>query len=191
MRWRERQRRDSAGGSATRCSSISRVDTPEPTPLAMTPFADVWAARCKGGSMGGNDLEISASALNAPQIETTRLSCTLSIVAVSQPKEVILRGRIVVEVPLRDSFISLIDDVLLSLAVPEEAGLVDDAGSARSDHPGRQDGADACCSHSAQGWGGRRDSGAGTRRLEADTADGGASGRWRRRPLARCGRWRG
>jgi hypothetical protein len=31
--------------------------------------------------MGGNDLAISTSAVNAPQIETTRLSCTLSILA--------------------------------------------------------------------------------------------------------------
>jgi hypothetical protein len=125
--------------------------------------------------MGGNALAISASAGNAPPIETRRLSCTLSILVVSRPKEVILRERIVVEVPLRDfAHIGYRCSPVFSSrsgVLPEEGGIVDDAGSARSDHP--QTGSKIGCTREAQVWGERRDSGAGTRRLEADTANGG------------------
>jgi hypothetical protein len=142
----------------------------------------------------GNDLAISACGVNAPQIKTTRLSCTLSILAVSRPKEVILRKRIVVEVPLRDLLHGAYRHSPASSSggvILPKASLMDEASNVRADRPGRQDGAPRKigCTREAQGWGWRRDSGAGTRRLEADTADealvvdGGRS-------LAHYGRWR-
>jgi hypothetical protein len=99
---------------------------------------------------------------------------------VSRRRKVVLRERIVVEVPLRDFVHGAYRrrspvSSSWSVVLPEEAGLVDEASNARADRPGRQDGAPSKigCTREAQVWGGRRDSGAGTRRLEADTADGG------------------
>jgi hypothetical protein len=106
---------------------------------------------------------LSASAVNAPRVETTRLSCTLSILAA---QGVATKGSHSLGMVRRGgSFQSPISDVLLPAAAysPRQVLWMKQAST-----PSK-----IGCTREAQGWGGRRDSGAGTRRLEVDTANGG------------------
>jgi hypothetical protein len=114
------------------------------------PPSQTFGPRCKGGSMGGmlwRLVRLRSMCLKS----RPRLSCTLSILAVSRPREVILRERIVVEVPLRD-FVHIAyrrrSPVSGGSVVLPKASLIDEASNARADHPGRQDGAGTCCLHS-------------------------------------------